>query len=568
MSKLRAENISKRLLGAMLIIVLSLLFISVPLIFKSYQHYQQARISLSEIQSLRAVAELSNKISRERAPANKVMSSTSEELAQNQQELRDYRRGVDQQLENTIVLLNSTGFHAEAAELTTQLQPQLQQGRAAVDAYAALPRAQRTMGQLDAAILQMFAAWDESHTVLKHMVIHSQSQDEYTSNYYTLILILADLRDQAGRVASNIIAPVTFQEKMPDTNLARSLQTQHQAHYLWDLVYTIMPEQDKTPEFIQLHQKVKTDFLDQGIDTVQMLIQDSLAGQPYALSGTELTKQIVDKFSSVVNLQSYILDYSLMVAEQDKSQAKRQFFLTLFMTSVSLLAALFTMIYARRNVFGPLIQARETILNLSQGKVSSALEDNSLQDRRVDSLFTAIRKLEGMLQQRDALEFQLKNIANSDALTGVANRLALESYIQHLEQQPKKLEKLGLLVIDIDDFKQVNDQYGHMIGDKVIQMVAEILKSNVRATDLIVRYGGDEFLLLLEQITEVEALMIADQIRREVNLATLQVGLAQELRVSISAGYAVGAASWLELFHKADQSLFKAKANGKNAVQG
>jgi diguanylate cyclase (GGDEF)-like protein len=566
MAKLRAENISKRLFGAMLVIVLSLLFISVPLIFKSYQHYQQAQLALTEIQSLRTVAELSNKISRERAPSNKVMSSTPEEYAQNREELAEYRRGVDQHIQSTIVQLNATGFYTEASEIATQLQPQLQQGRAAVDAYAALPRTARSMQQLDGAILKMFSAWDGSHNILKNMVIHSQSQDEYTSNYYTLILILADLRDQAGRVASNIIAPVTFEEKMPDTNLARSLQTQHQARYLWDLVYTILPEQDKTPEFIQLHQKVKTDFLDQGIGTVQTLIQNSLAGQAYVLSGTELTKQIVDKFSSVVNLQSYMLDYSLKVAEREKLQAKRQFFLTLFMTSVSLMAALFTMIYARRNVFEPLIKARETILNLSQAQPQPS--DRLLQERGVDSLFTAIRKLEGMLQQRDALEFQLKNIANSDALTGVANRLALESYIQHLEQQPKKLEKLGLLVIDIDDFKQVNDQYGHMIGDKVIQMVANILKANVRTTDLIVRYGGDEFLVLLEQITDIDALNIADQIRRDVDSTSMQVGLAQELNVSISAGYAVGAASWLELFHKADQSLFKAKAKGKNAVQG
>ena len=90
MARLRAENISQRLLGAMLVIVLSLLFISVPLIFKSHQNYQHAQLSLTEIQSLRAVAELSNKISRERAPSNKVMSSTPKEYAQNRQELVEY----------------------------------------------------------------------------------------------------------------------------------------------------------------------------------------------------------------------------------------------------------------------------------------------------------------------------------------------------------------------------------------------------------------------------------------------------------------------------------------------
>lgn len=150
MATLRAENISKRLLGAMLVIVLSLLFISVPLILKSHQNYQQAQLSLTEIQSLRAVAELSNKISRERAPSNKVMSSTPEEYAQNQQELAEYRQGVDQHIQSTILRLNEAGFNTEAAEIVMQLQPQLQQGRDAVDSYAALPRSERNMEQLDA----------------------------------------------------------------------------------------------------------------------------------------------------------------------------------------------------------------------------------------------------------------------------------------------------------------------------------------------------------------------------------------------------------------------------------
>ena len=69
-------------------------------------------------------------------------------------------------------------------------------------------------------------------------------------------------------------------------------------------------------------------------------------------------------------------------------------------------------------------------------------------------------------------------------------------------------------------------------------------------------------------MNDVEALSIADQIRRDVEKANMQVGLAPDLHVSVSAGYAIGGASWLELFHKADQSLFKAKAKGKNAVQG
>ena len=110
-----------------------------------------------------------------------------------------------------------------------------------------------------------------------------------------------------------------------------------------------------------------------------------------------------------------------------------------------------------------------------------------------DSLFAAIQKLQQMLQERDALEFRLKNIAHSDSLTGLSNRFALEEYIRFLENQPGQLSQTCLMIIDIDHFKQVNDQYGHIIGDQVIQLVAERLKANVRATDLLVRYGVMSF---------------------------------------------------------------------------
>ncbi|WP_228731744.1 GGDEF domain-containing protein, partial [Acinetobacter sp. Colony158] len=83
------------------------------------------------------------------------------------------------------------------------------------------------------------------------------------------------------------------------------------------------------------------------------------------------------------------------------------------------------------------------------------------------------KKLQRMLQQRDALEFQLRNIANTDALTGVSNRLALDDYLMILSQHPQNLSRLCLMIVDIDNFKRVNDEYGHMVGDQVIQLVAE-----------------------------------------------------------------------------------------------
>lgn len=567
MYKLRSEHISRRLFWSMIIIALSLLFLSVPLIVSSYQSYQKADRALTEISALRAVADLANKISRERAPANKVMSSSADELEENIKELQAYRKEVDLQIEQTSAILAAAGFSVQAQALSSHVKGALAQGRHAVDVYSALPRSERSARQLDQAIQQMFKAWDSCKGIIENVLVHSEAKGTSVSDYYTLILILADLRDQAGRTASNIMAAVTFNEKIPEDNLARSLQTQHQAHYLWALVNTIQPEQDKTPEYLALHQQVKAQFLDQGIPIITRLMNESIHNQTYSLTGTQLTEAMVDKFLTVVNLQSYILDYSVTVAQTQKKQAQQKLILTLLVALICLVAVSFTMIYARNHVFIPLLKARNTILRMAQHHVIES-KQTPLSTKPI-TLLDALKELKQVLQQRDALEFQLRNIANTDNLTGVSNRLALEEYIRYLENKPNQFKHTGLIIIDIDDFKHVNDTFGHIVGDEVIKLIAEKLQLNVRASDLIVRYGGDEFLVLIEHINFPEAWAIANKILQEIGRSELYIAeLNQNIRVSVSAGVVVGGASWMSLLEKADKSLFQAKANGKNAVVG
>lgn len=135
-----------------------------------------------------------------------------------------------------------------------------------------------------------------------------------------------------------------------------------------------------------------------------------------------------------------------------------------------------------------------------------------------------------------------------------------------MENQPGQLSQTCLMIIDIDHFKQVNDQYGHIVGDQVIQLVAERLKANVRATDLLVRYGGDEFLVLIENIQMQQALIVADKIRAEVVERYILTALGDQIQISVSIGVAIGAVSWMTLLSNADDALFKAKAKGRNVV--
>ncbi len=565
--KLRSEHIRHKLFWSMSVIIASLLIISVPLTVNSYFSYKKSELALSEILVLQNVAELANNVSRERAPSNKVMSSTPEELEANLKELTEYRKKVDRQIQKTVYVLNSHGFPDQSEALYINLIKRLETGRKAVDEYVATPVSIRSAEQLDQAIKKMFVAWDATHVVLKDVVYHSVGRTSSISDNYTLVLLLADLRDQAGRVASTIMAAVSYQQPIAENNISRSLQNQYQVHYLWDLINTLQPAEQRTEEYLDLHKKVQAEFINKGIPVVAGLVQESRQNKPYSLTGTELTKAMVEKFATVVDLQSYILKRSLSSVERSYKKEFRKFIFTLTVSAISLFSALFTLIYARKKVFTPLIEARQKILELSESHQS--ISHKIMENKREISLFEAIQKLQTMLQQRDILEFQLRNIANTDVLTGVSNRLALNEYIRLLELRPERLTQTGLIIIDIDDFKIVNDRLGHIIGDQVIKFVADTLKEHLTSSELIVRYGGDEFLIIVDNTNFKDALILAENIRQSISRSDCYIKELNEfVGISVSAGVAVGAVSWMALLERADKSLLKVKTQGKNAVLG
>lgn len=567
--ELRSEQISTRLLILMSVIILSVLLIAVPQIISNYREYSRANRALVNIQALQVFAETSNKISRERAPTNKAMSSTTANFPDRIKELQDYRKDVDQQINLTVETLNKAGFTSLADQVDVQLRHDLNIARKQVDAYLALPLKERNSVQMDQVIQGTFRAWDSCRAMLQQLINHSKKNNSDVTDYASIVLILADLRDQSGRVASNIMAPLSFSEPLPEYNKARSLQTQEQVKYLWRLMDTMQIESLKTPEYLYLYGQVKTQFIDQGLPIVNRLVQESRNQQPYFLTANQLTDAIVDKFTTVVNLQKYLLETHALSARHRMESEQRQFFITLFISLLSLSVAVFTMLYTRKKLFEPLIYARNMILELSQVQERDYLGDASIQTKEVHTLTDALDKLKEMLKQRDAFEFQLQNSANTDSLTGVSNRLALDVYLKNIATQTERFQELTLIMVDIDNFKYVNDRFGHILGDSVIVEIARCLKANIAQSDLIVRFGGDEFLILIDRIQWDWALQISESILADVSRLNFNSSMSNEqLNVSVSIGVATGAESWEALFNRADASLFKAKAQGRNKVVG
>lgn len=179
-------------------------------------------------------------------------------------------------------------------------------------------------------------------------------------------------------------------------------------------------------------------------------------------------------------------------------------------------------------------------------------------------LVTLFYPLRNALLYREAVQS-----AFMDALTGVKNRAAFESnFKREIEISRRKSSELSLIVLDIDFFKRVNDRFGHTVGDLVLKNVAQTVEATIRCSDALYRYGGEEFVVVLNGTDKPGAQLLAERIRR--NVEALLFTSPEGLSVTLSLGVATlgKEESAQNLLKRADAALYQAKEAGRNQVVG
>jgi diguanylate cyclase (GGDEF)-like protein len=164
---------------------------------------------------------------------------------------------------------------------------------------------------------------------------------------------------------------------------------------------------------------------------------------------------------------------------------------------------------------------------------------------------------------------RLEEMATTDGLTGLFNKRALIAAASEKLKSAKRFTKpVSVLIGDIDHFKRVNDTYGHDVGDIVIRGFAEVLKRAKRDTDVVGRFGGEEFVVVCEETDEKGARQLAERVRTELERTTFQTELGP-LQVTCSLGVATTPAAgqeWETIFKATDDALYTSKRGGRNRV--
>jgi len=161
-------------------------------------------------------------------------------------------------------------------------------------------------------------------------------------------------------------------------------------------------------------------------------------------------------------------------------------------------------------------------------------------------------------------------MADTDSLAGL---LSARAYHERLETEFRRAQaarkSISLLIIDLDNFKQVNDQHGHQVGDELLRRLGAVLRAQARRNDVCCRYGGDEFIIVMPETIKSEAAVVAERVRKTVEEITVSAG-----NTVVRATVSIGAASYPQdvtskqaLIKAADDALYAAKNDGRNALR-
>ncbi|MEN8142864.1 MAG: GGDEF domain-containing protein [Thermodesulfobacteriota bacterium] len=164
-------------------------------------------------------------------------------------------------------------------------------------------------------------------------------------------------------------------------------------------------------------------------------------------------------------------------------------------------------------------------------------------------------------------QIEFKEMATQDSLTGLKNRRFFDMYMPHeIEKLRRNKGSMALLMIDVNDFKYINDAHGHVAGDQILAECAEVLGQSIRASDVLIRFGGDEFLIVMAEAAEKEANILLNRISEKLNDWNSRK-TEYNIRLSLSIGYAIldGERELLAVIDEADRKMYEEKEKYKES---
>lgn len=555
--KIASPSLNQRFWIAIAVVMACSLALGLGLIASYYQRLESSRNNLAKLEVFRVALDVANSISAERGRANRVLGVEINASDDSRQLLQKYRAQTDASL-------------ALAAEIPTlasrvpKVTLTLNNGRKEIDELAQMPLTERATGNIVRAEDAMFRAYDDANSLVALGMSDLVNAKNNLGDRVLVMRMLGELRDCAARLGSYLVVPMIRGEKMDSDRSAAFNLTRGRVWELWHLVAPLT-ENETDPDLARAHTAVVSHYLGDGRALLQKTLSESFAGN-YSVNPSELTAQVTEIVTPLEQLRDAFAENTISELKADAAKALRLLIIVAGTTGLALSIELFLLISSQKVLFRPLLLARDRVVDFASDKLDEP--PSSFQPQgEIHELYEALASLRLKLIERLSLIEGLRRQAGTDGLTGVLNRHSFEQLEERLFKGKGRKRSIGLIMIDIDHFKSVNDNYGHQAGDDVLREAARRLQAGLRDIDLIARYGGEEFVIVLGDEGDGAA-EVAERLRHALQFPPFEIS-DQPLQVTASFGVVVAKVcsdEWSQIVAAADQALYEAKENGRNRV--
>jgi diguanylate cyclase (GGDEF)-like protein len=223
-------------------------------------------------------------------------------------------------------------------------------------------------------------------------------------------------------------------------------------------------------------------------------------------------------------------------------------------------------VLVRRHLIKPLQAIDRALSNLSVVQPAPEFQPTAM--REIQAVEEAIREQHALLIQNDQVRHVLEQLANKDGLTGLMNRRHFMQVAEvELQRAQRYRRPVTVAMADLDYFKKLNDTYGHAAGDLVLKTFADLVREALRQSDLVCRYGGEEFAFLFPEIDPGDAAKLAERLRLRCSETDIALPDGRSVKVTVSIGLADASECPIEIaLKRADEALYDAKHLGRNTV--
>lgn len=556
------HSLRRKLLIGTFIAIICTSILAASVISRSLDDYRRANENLRGLESYRLILDAANLLSAERGPSNSLLGDSGASQGSLRDRLTAFRARSDASLDR----LRAADVPAEMVDAT---RAQLQKGRQDVDRVAAIPRSARHLDDVQSAIESMFEVVNVFQAVIAWKAGVLAMQNPELAAPVMTGRILGELREYSGRIASQIMAPIAVGQPLPMKNVVASSRTRGRILQLWNLSGERQIISQNDTRLLTDLRDVEDKFLGEGLGLFDRMVAEGRASGNYSMTADEFTIRFVSTLQPLERLRGDFINITIEQFTERRNGALATLAMTIVITAIILAIIAGLLIAAQRFVFGPLMRARDAVIDLAEDRPVQPYHEPR-QASEMGRLFDAIAVLRQSLAERASLTRQLKHQAETDGLTGLMNRRALDMIGESRDRNRIMVDGVCMILMDVDHFKSINDRYGHLEGDVVLQESVRLIRPMLGANDIFARFGGEEFVMLIPGCDLDEANALAERMRSVLEANTFTLSDGTTLAVTASFGVArgdLGKLAWRRLVKAADAALYHAKSDGRNCVR-